>query len=372
MTIKRTERKSGPRWRAVIKRQGRHIYGPWRPKRWQASEDEAAMMRARELGTLEDQYGPDRMPTFAEAAADYLHHCRRRVEQGDLAPRTLDAIETHLDLHLVERFGELRIDEISVDLVEVAKRSLYRDLSGPTVNRYLATLSGVFRYFRHRCSNPVAGIERYDENTDAWQSIGRPEVERIVAHARGGAAYLDTVVLLLFELCARISEIRMLRWEQIEWGWTDRRGQRRGLITWPTTKAGEAQTVPLTLRARDELRRQKRRIVESPWCFPSPVKADRPIGYEAISEAWKRALRDLEMPTTLRLHDLRHGRATQMIEAGVPPHKAQRAGRWRSRASMDRYVHMSGEHAAEAWDQVDALPDEAAVEQFEKARGDER
>ncbi len=304
MTIERWRtKKDAKRFRARLVHQGAVIHGRVRNAEWQALEDEAALKKARDQGTLGDDYGQNRIPTFAEAAKEYLAHCAARVEQGDEAPRTYDAKATHLELVLLPRFGPQRLDEITVDQVEVVKRWLYRNKSGPTANRYLATLSGLFKFYRRRVTSPVAGVTRYEENTDAWQAPSRPTVEHIIGVARqSGSRHLAPIVLLCFEIAARIDEIRPLRWEAIDFDWCDRSGTRRGIITWERTKAGKRQTGPLSLRAREELLEQRMRVGNSDWCFPSPVQ-DAPISYFAINEAWHRVLVKARVPP-MRIHTI--------------------------------------------------------------------
>ena len=129
------------------------------------------------------------------------------------------------------------------------------------------------------------------------------------------------------------------------------------------------QTGPLSLRARAEVLEHRMRVGESRWCFPSPVQ-DGPISYYALNEAWHRVLDKAGMPP-LRLHDLRHARATQLIGLNVATEKVQCLGRWKSRTSIDRYIHMQADHAAGALDAAEALPDEATVKDI-KSRATKR
>lgn len=161
MTIERRRAKAGIRYRAEVVYRGRKYRGSWRATKRYALRDEADLMDARAEGTLHDEYGPNRMPMFSEAAAEYLRHCDQMVKRGDQAPSTLVAKRGHFEIkgRLLDRFGSCRLDEITEDQIEVFKRSLYRTRCGPTVNRHLASLSGLFTFYRRRVANPVASIE---------------------------------------------------------------------------------------------------------------------------------------------------------------------------------------------------------------------
>ena len=68
----------------------------------------------------------------------------------------------------------------------------------------------------------------------------------------------------------------------------------------------------------------------------------------AMYAAWNRVKKATAFPATLRIHDFRHGRATDLIRMGAPRAKVQQLLRHKTRLITDRYVHMTEMDAAAA------------------------
>lgn len=165
-------------------------------------------------------------------------------------------------------------------------------------------------------------------------------------------------LLLLWEAMLRSkSEARVVRVDHIDWKW--RHGIARGLIHLPKTKGGEDQAVPMSPRLHAGLREHVDKH-GSEWLFP-------PFDEHTPYRAWKRikaAAREdgYVIDSELRLHDFRHGGATDLIAKGASRAKVQAMLRHKTRVMTDRYVHLTEEHAA------DALEARTKVTQFERDR----
>jgi integrase len=77
-------------------------------------------------------------------------------------------------------------------------------------------------------------------------------------------------------------------------------------------KAGKASSLPLSAETITLLRRQPR--TRSPYIFPSQPFGGRRFD---LKDTWYAVRKEADLPT-LRLHDLRHVFASQMLESGVP------------------------------------------------------
>lgn len=75
----------------------------------------------------------------------------------------------------------------------------------------------------------------------------------------------------------------------------------------------------------------------------------------AMYEAWRRVRKAAGFVSTLRIHDFRHGRATDLIRMGAPRAKVQRFLRHKTRLVTDRYVHMTEIDAADALEYVEKV-----------------
>jgi integrase len=346
----------------------RHV-GPWRDSKAHAAQDEADMLRAIAEGRWHLDYGPDRVPTFREVADDHLAEFARLVHEGKRSKRTLLDKRQRLQGHILPELGDRRIDQITQLDVERLKRRLRNaaNLAGPTVNRYLAVTSSVFRAARGWCTNPVSGIERYEENHDRWTAITPEEAEELIAAAgRDSNSNMRVLLVLIWEAALRSkSEALRLRWEDVDWSWRDHRAAKRGLLRLRATKAGESQEVPLSKRLRGELQAWRRRT-PGVWVFPG--NGAKPMGEAVMYKAWKRITEAAGFPPTLRLHDFRHGRATDLMRRGAAQRHVQELLRHKTQAMTDRYVHMTINDAAAA---IEAGEKVVVLEPKEKRRNAE-
>ncbi len=340
------------RYRARRMRDYHRSVGKWRDSRAEAAQDEADMLKAIADGRWHLEYGPDRVPTFKEVADQHLVEFEKLVREGKRSRRTFRDKRRRLKKHILPELGERRIDQISQLDIERLKRRLRdpkgADLSGPTVNRYLAVTSSIFRAARAWCRNPVSGVERFEENDDRWTATTPEEAEELIAAAANDAnPNIRMLIILLWEAALRSkSEALPLRWDDINWQWCDSQGVKRGLITLRSTKAGETQAVPMSKRLRAELRAWRRR---TPGAFVLPAKkGSKPMGEAVMYKAWRRVVKAAGFPTTLRMHDFRHGRATDLIRKGAAQRQVQELLRHKTRIMTDRYVHMTVHDAAAA------------------------
>ncbi len=86
------------------------------------------------------------------------------------------------------------------------------------------------------------------------------------------------------------------------------------------TKNGLLHRLPLCPLAAEEFRRAvKASPVKSPFVFPSPEDASKPISAEAVTRAMSRLIDELKIPT-VSPHDLRRTVGTEMARLGLPVH----------------------------------------------------
>ncbi len=154
----------------------RYVSPAFRSKQLARQED-GKIAGAIADGTWEKIFGLTAVPTFSELADEYLEECVHRN-----APSTVRAKGFHV-ARLKKEFGNRCIDDVASFHVQTLKRKLAADRSGPTANRHLSTLSGIFKLalqsgYIDRI--PTQGIARYPERTDRWTVITRTEFADLV------------------------------------------------------------------------------------------------------------------------------------------------------------------------------------------------
>jgi integrase/DNA-binding XRE family transcriptional regulator len=270
-------------------------------------------------------------PTVGELLDDYL---TKHVETVN-APKTLESARSTIKLHLRPALGALKVAAVTRQDVQ----RLHHQMKDSTraANLALATLSKAMTLaedweWRPRGSNPCRGVKRYPEKKrsrflsgdelarlgramEEAETVGLPWRERKGAKAKHrpkeenrrtivNSSALSVIRLLLFT-GGRLSEIRELRWRDVD--------LERGTIALPGRKGGERLAHPVSSMAR--------RILEalapvklksgkpSPWVFPAPKDPAKPLSRSVISNAWQ-ALRARAGIPDVRLHDERHTAGT--------------------------------------------------------------
>ena len=356
--FRRTDRPGNP-WIAEKQSGGLRVRSPCFREKWRAEEAHVAMTRAALSGTFYEEYGPASLGTVADLIDDYLFYCNSEKEVPN-AESTLGDKRNHLTV-IGNLLSGLRVDLITKFTVRQLKKDLRagkggaseRKRSGPTVNRYLATLSDFMSWLEEDNrikTNPVRRIRRYPENANAWSAPTEEEFALILAHSADDLLpSLPVILTVCYESGMRIaSEVLRMRREHVDFGW--RNG--RGLITTSAAKRGKEGGIAMTHRLRVTLCKHVGLLPKSSeWLFPN-ADASGPIDYDRVYRAFRRTLKRCGL-SGLRLHDLRHGFATRLGAAGATEAEIQNFLRQRTGWMTKRYVHLGEEHTAVAADRLD-------------------
>ena len=301
------------------------------------------------------------IPTFREVAEDWFR------SKSDRRPGTVGNWRAQLDLYLLPKLGDLRLDRIDVGVVEYLRDELRAKLSAKSVNAVLTTSAAIFKLAVRRrlvSGNPAADAERAfigavelkEEGTKEQRGDGvqpiRPEevldpneVRRMLEKAEPG--FYRTLFLTAYLTGMRNGELFALRWSDIELRATDpESGQESGRghifvrrsLSWarvqrengpvrprffpPKTKAG-IRTLPIPAELAGGLRRWKLQCRESDHdlVFPmpngQPMHRSRALRYGLWPALRRAGLRRVHM------HSLRHSFASALVMAGAPVTEVQ-------------------------------------------------
>jgi integrase len=140
---------------------------------------------------------------------------------------------------------------------------------------------------------------------------------------------------LLLLTGARRNEITHARWEYVNL-------QQKTMLV-PLSKSGKPRTISLNKAACYLISRLPSRG-ESPWLFPSPITG-RPC--PALYYPWVRVRKRAGL-TNLRLHDLRHSYASNLVNGGVSLYVVQQLLGHTNPRTTQRYAHLEQETLAKA------------------------
>ena len=220
-------------------------------------------------------------------------------------PRTLTEYRRAVSLYIDPAIGGMRISE--VQRKDIA--ALHHDMRDTPyqANRTLAVLSKMFSLaevwgWRANGSNPCRHVQRYKERPRE-RFLSQEETERLGKVLHEAEPEMPPAVaafrLLLLTGC-RLSEIQMLRWDDV----------KDDCIELPDAKTG-GRAVPLGPEARAVLARLPR-VDGNPWV----IAGKRPgTHFTDLQRPWQR-IRERAGLEDVRIHDLRHSYASRALALG--------------------------------------------------------
>jgi integrase len=270
------------------------------------------------------------IPTIAELYFDtylpYLQSYRRNM-QSDLS--------FHQN-HLLPKFGTKHLDELTQQDVIEAQQSMRNAGYAPgTANKYVVQIRYMYNVAKKAKIqgadfNPAAGIKQFTVN-GRERFLTQEEIERLRdAVAKSICKPLKYIVALLLMLGCRKTELLTAKWEHVDL-------ERR---TWriPLSKSGKVRHITLSVAAVEilqELPRWKGCL----YVVPNP-RTRLPL--TDIHEPWHTACRRAGLED-VRIHDLRHTFASNLVNAGHSLFVVSRALGHSTTRMSERYAHLSDE-----------------------------
>lgn len=275
------------------------------------------------------------IPTLAEfVRASYLPYAKdvKRSWQTD---------ETILRIHILQKFGAYRLDQISNQgIAALLSRMRDQGYASGTTNRVLVLLRFIFNLAKKwgvpgSANNPTAGLktapdvcrERFLNHDEARRLLSTLDTDenRVAASA---------IKLLLFT-GARRNEVTHSKWDFVNW-------EKRTLLV-PRAKSGRPRSIQLNSAAL-ELLRSLPRTENNPYIFPSPATG-RPS--PSLHFPWWR-IREKAGLLDVRLHDLRHSFASFLVNQGVSLYVVQGLLGHTQARTTQRYAHLANDTLADA------------------------
>jgi len=267
----------------------------------------------------------------------------------------------------VALFPGARLNVLTPLVLEKARTQLAEEGRTPqTVNRYMGFLRRVLnkavrdgRLF----GNPVSRIKMFREPAGKTRFLS-PEEEKTLCKALGveHARWVRLAILTGMRQMEQFS----LRWEQVD--------LKRGLITLPTTKAGDVQYVRLNEEARtllhelDEQAAKAQAVAEaqaiankeqgggirSMWVFPSENPTTHVDPRNFYRRVYLPKVKELELDG-VSWHALRHTFASRLAMSGATEGTIATLLRHSGTVLVRRYAHLSPSHLQDEIEKVSAF-----------------
>lgn len=227
-----------------------------------------------------------RVPTFEDFAWNsYLPYVQgyKRSWETDLSL---------LRTHLVPRFGNLHLDQITRDgIMTLHQEQIAKGAAPASANRLVILLRYMFNLAVQWetpgvSANPTEGVPLAEENNQRERYLTEEEVQRLCAAVKESEnPLLEPIISMLLLTGARKSEVLNAKWEDVDLE------RKRWQI--PYTKSGKPRTVPLSESALEVLGSVPR-AEGSEYVFPSPVTG-KP--FNSIYNSWNTARKRLAWRT---------------------------------------------------------------------------
>ena len=252
----------------------------------------------------------------------------------------------------VDQFGSIPITDITEDDVDRALEALVargkvkpgrngqpatptgEPLAGSTVNRFISTLAGIFKYARgvralpRSHTPPTRGIEKAPEPVDPDKYFRPEEVENLLKVARvldQKWRKLPALIVLGFHTGLRVGNLLDLKWRDID--------LEARTATVAVTKNGRPHIAPLTDRCLEELLRLRKGQPDE-RVFKSYLN-DKPFNYRTL---WGKVCKEAGYEGRT-FHWLRHGCGSALASAGVAQAQIMQVMGHRTLVASARYIH---------------------------------
>lgn len=330
-----------------------------------AAERQRRTELERKWNKLEKRVLP---PTFNTAATNWLEDRKAR-----LAASTTETYGAAL-AHLRRNFGTLLICDFTAR--DVARYQETRKTAGAaaaTVNKEVICLGSILK--KYGLWAELGPDVKMLEEAEVGTALTQEEETRLLreaskvghaGHNQGHWSPIFTVTQLALNTGLRHSEIRRLKWRNIDFL------NRLLKVAESKTPAGAGRYVPLNGPAMVALdiwaARFSNRLPQAfvfPSCENGKICQDRPIANWRT--AWRKICKAAGLPQ-LRFHDLRHTAATKLLENGVPYATVAQILGWSPTTAVrmaKRYGHIRPEAQRRAVDAIATVDFQDGVHQID-------
>lgn len=261
-------------------------------------------------------------PQTLKAASDAWLEMKRPT----LAHKSYLIEKTNLS-HLLPILGAKFLTDIDAGDISRYQEKRLKDKAAPkTINLEVGTIRAILRRYR-LWANLQPDIRMLQTPDDIGKAMSLKDEKKLLdACADSRSRSLLPAVLLALNTGMRYSELRLLRWQQVD---LKKRTVRVGKSK---TEAGTGRVIPLNSKAHEVLKFWADQFANREpehFLFPSERYGAggnkfEPTVYDiqptkAIN-SWKEAWESVKEETgvTIRFHDLRHTCVTRMLEGGAP------------------------------------------------------
>lgn len=321
-------------------------------------------VKRRDLLAKVDQGVP--VPTRSAKLAEWLPYWLENIVKPRRKPSTYEKYEGHVRLHLVPRLGTKRLESLGVADVRRFLVRLERDTTAATAkesHRVLRTALAAACREELITRNVVSLVEAPQPKSRELTPWTLDETLIFLTAARKDPLYAAFVLAITMGL--RRGEIVGLRWADIDLEQRvlyvrQQTQRRRGVLYDDDPKGRRRRAVPLPVMCIAPLRWHRMNQTAAlgalePGGYVFATRTGRPTEPRNLYRSFVRVAQAAGL-RVVRLHDARHGCATLLTVAGVPPRVVMEIlGHSQISITMNVYTHVVQDTQREAISHMDRL-----------------
>ena len=284
------------------------------------------------------------VPTLTQHAVTWLESI-----EGIVLGRTREAYRSRLELHVMPRLGECRLDQVGVDeVLALISDMRKRGYSGATISAVLIPLSRLFAHAVRRDViqvNPISKLDRSERPHPSRQErpvLNRDQIHRLLEAAQ--PQYRTLIATAIFT-GLRQSELLGLHWRDIDFdnqvihvrGALDRQQQEVP----PKTENALRDVILMPALAKLLRQHQRESRFHQPDNYVFTSRVGTPLQWANLSARGLQPALKKAGIQPLRWHDLRHTFASLLIAGGANiTFTSRQLGHSSSQVTLGVYAHL--------------------------------
>lgn len=313
----------------------------------------------RALAQLVSEVSAGKITSTATTLDDLLRRWLDHID-GELSPTTLREYRRLVAKRIGPQLGSLRLSRVTARRLDSYYASLRREegLAPGSVRKIHAVLRGALGQAVRWGMIPSNPAVNASPPRTARSDVNPPQLDEAVRLLRAADEYsieLGTMLRVLAATGARRGEVCGLRWSDIDWrartisiersvasipGGTMVKGTKTHSARRIAVDAGTLAVLERLQRDREQMARMcERQLDPDGFVFSLDPTGAAPLHPDTVTKTFDRLRRSLGL-RTVRLHDLRHLHATQLLAAGVPVRTVSgRLGHANAATTLNVYAH---------------------------------
>lgn len=303
---------------------------------------------------------PPEAQVHSAAFSGFAHHWLETHIRVNRKPSYFRSTEQSLRCHIVPFFGDADLRHVGPETIARYKAAKVKVLANKTVNNHLGVISVMFNHaidWGYADTNPVKKTGLLQVVPQEMKFWDKDQSDAFLEAVQQTSPDLYAFFLAALRTGCRIGELFALRWDDVDFVKSQLhvvQNYTHGQTVSP--KSNRARVIPMSDRLAEVLKAHRHLRGPLVFCQDSGAHLNR----DRVKHPFWRAIRKAGL-RTIRLHDLRHSFASQLVMAGVPLTAVKELLGHATLEMTMRYAHLSPDAKHAYVGRLDAIETGTAV-----------